>query len=176
MCSPARRLAVPMPPFQPKQLMPAPAPTAPSLEVGGSRAATAFATSAGCTCGDARVGEPAVVALADDGDHDVVDADARIGRDRDLDRAVVHAAHRVRRREVDRRLEQPPLANLVRAGQLAGAVQHRRARRCGQERRDDCGHAGHFDGDVADGHPDVGDRVARPRLERADDDAVVAGP
>ena len=38
---------------------------------------------------DARVGEPAVVALADDRDHDVVDADARVGRDRDRDGAVV---------------------------------------------------------------------------------------
>ena len=36
---------------------------------------------------DARIGEPAVVALADDGDHHVVDSDARIGRHRDLDGA-----------------------------------------------------------------------------------------
>ena len=48
-CSPVRRLAVPMPPFQPKQLIPVPAPTAPRSK-SRPAVATAFATSAGWTC------------------------------------------------------------------------------------------------------------------------------
>ncbi len=77
---------------------------------------------------DARVVQPAVVALAHDRDHDVVDADARVGRERGRDRAVEHAADRHRGREVDGRVELAPLGDLERAGQLARAVQHRDAR------------------------------------------------
>ena len=80
---------------------------------------------------DARIGEPAVVTLGDDGDHDVVDADGGIGGDRSGDGAVVHPADRVRRGQVDGRLEQSPLADGERAGHLAGAVQDGHARRDG---------------------------------------------
>ena len=126
--------------------------------------------------GHPRVREPAVVALADNGDHDVVDTDARVARHRHRDGAVVDAADRVGRGEVDRRLENPPLPDLERAGQLAGAVEHGRSGRGGKRRRDDCGHACSLDGHVTDCDPDVGDRVPRPGLERADDDAVLARP
>ena len=64
---------------------------------------------------DASLGEPAVVALAHDGDDEVLRADARIGSDRHLDRAVVDAADGVRGREVDRRLDQSPLGDRQRA-------------------------------------------------------------
>ena len=57
---------------------------------------------------DASLGEPAVVALADDGDDEVFRADPRIGSDRDLDRAVVDASDGVRRGQVDRRLDSVP--------------------------------------------------------------------
>ena len=60
---------------------------------------------------DAALREPAVVALADDGDDEVLDADARVERDSRLDGAVVHPPDRVRRRQVDRRLEQSPLGD-----------------------------------------------------------------
>ena len=128
--------------------------------------------SAASTCTDARVGEPAVVALADDRDHDLVGPDRRIGRDRRGDRAVEHAPDRHRRGQVDRRLDQPHSRDLEEARQLARAVQHRRSgrhrravdpvARPGQDRR----HAGARDtaadgrlrlvaddGDVADAHP-----------------------
>src|SRR5256885_1357119 len=126
--------------------------------------------------GHPRVREPAVIALADDRDHDVVDPDARIALHRHRDGAVVDPADRVGRREVDRRLEYPPLPDLERPGQLAGAVEHGRSSRDGKRRRDDCRHAGPLDGHVTDRDPDVGDRVPGPGLERADDDAVLARP
>ena len=140
----------------------------------GARGGNCLRHVCGLNMRDARIGEPAVVALADDGDHDVVCADAGVGGHRNLHGPLVDAADRVRRGEVDVRLEQSPLPDLVRAGQLAGAVQHRDARRGRQERGHDRGHAGHLDRDMADGHADVGDGVARPRLERADHDAVLA--
>ena len=71
----------------------------------------------------ARVVQPAVVALADDRDHDVVDADRRVGLAGDRHGAVEDAADRHRRGEVDRRLDQAPLGDLEEAGQLPGAVQ-----------------------------------------------------
>ena len=90
-------------------------------------------------------------------------------------------------RQVDGRLEDSPLADLDRAGQLTGAVQdrcsggHGPLEEVGDRPREDCGDAGPGDGvlspdrDVAD--PDarhVRDRVARPGLELADAQAVVA--
>ena len=71
--------------------------------------------------------EVAVVAFAHYGDDDVLHADARVGRQRDRDRAIVDPPNRHRRRQVDGRLEQAPLADLMRCRQLAGAVQHRHA-------------------------------------------------
>ena len=124
----------------------------------------------------ARVGEPAVVALADDGDDDFVDTDPRVARHRDRDGAVVDPADRVRRGEVDRRLENPPLPDLQRARQLARAVEHGRSGRNRERRRDDGGHSGPFDRDVTDRDADVGDRVSRPGLECPNDDAVLARP
>src|SRR5581483_2882234 len=124
----------------------------------------------------ARVAQPAVVALADHGDDDVVDTDSRVGCERDRDGAVVDATDGVRRREVDRCLEKPPLPDLERTRQLARTVQDRRAGGRRQEGRDDGGHAGAFDRHVPDGDADVADRVARARLEPADHDAVVARP
>ena len=50
----------------------------------------------------ARVVQPAVVALADDRDHDVVDADCRVGLARDRDGTVEDAADGHRRGEEDR--------------------------------------------------------------------------
>ena len=78
--------------------------------------------------------EPAVVALADDRDDDVLEPDAGIVGDRLRDRAVVDPPDRHRRRQVDRRLDRPPLRQRDVAGQLARAVEHRAAgghRRCG---------------------------------------------
>ena len=107
---------------------------------------------------------------------DLVDADARIRGHRDGHSTVVDAADRMRRREVDGRLEQAPLPDLERSRQLARTVEHRRAGRERKRRRDDSGHAGPLDRDVTDRDPDVGDRVPRPGLERANDDAVLARP
>ena len=72
----------------------------------------------------AGVVEPAVVAFADDRDHDVVDAHRGIRRTRDLDRAVVDPPDGHRRGEVDGSLDQPPFRHLDEPGQLACAVQH----------------------------------------------------
>ncbi len=76
---------------------------------------------------DASLGEPAVVALTHDGDDEVLRADARIGSDGDLDRAVVDAADGVRGRQVHRRLDQSPLADHQRARELTRPVQHCRS-------------------------------------------------
>ena len=63
-----------MPPGKPKQVIPVPAPTVPSATSGPS-APSARSTSVAAT--RARVGHVAVVALADDGDDDVVGPAAR---------------------------------------------------------------------------------------------------
>ena len=114
-----------MPPLRPKQTMPVPAPTAPSLTSSATRGGNRPARVGRLDLDGARVVQPAVVAFADDRDHDVVDADGRIGLDRRGDRTVEDAPDRHRRREIDRRLDQPPLRDLQEAGQLARAVQHR---------------------------------------------------
>ena len=166
--------------------MPVPAPTAPSsTDVPAS--ATALATSSSSTC-TARVVQPAVVALADHRDHHVVDADGRIGCDRNGDCAIHHAANSMGRREIDRRLEDAPLADLDRARQLAGAVEDGCAGRDGllqeglDRSREDRGQARAGDGrlvapdrDVANRDAgDIGDRVPRAGVELADPQAVVA--
>ena len=125
---------------------------------------------------DPRVAQPAVVALPDDRDDDVVDAHSRIGGDRGHDGSVIDAPDGVRGGEVDRCVEQPPLPDLERPGQLACTVEHRRSRRHRQLRRHDCRHARHLDGDMADRDSDVGDRVPGTGLELADQDPVVARP
>src|SRR5205085_1640822 len=56
----------------------------------------------------------------------------------------------------------------------SGAVENGGAGRNRQRRRDHRGHAGPLDRDMADGGSDVGDRVPRPGVERADHDAVLA--
>ena len=74
---------------------------------------------------DARIVEPAVVALSDDRQDDVLDPDRAVRGDRGRDRSVEHAPDLHRRRQVDGRLEHAPFADRERPGQLAGAVQHR---------------------------------------------------
>ena len=77
---------------------------------------------------DPRLAQPAVVAFAHARDDDVLgDTDLGLRGHRDSNGAVVDAADRVGRRQVDGGVEQPPLANPVRAGQLAGAVEDRHA-------------------------------------------------
>ena len=165
--------------------MPVPAPTAPS-STAGAGLGHSLGHVGRSTCTDARVAQPAVVALADDRDDHVVDADGRIGRDRNGDGAVHHAAHGMGRGEIDRRLEDSPFADLDRARQLAGAVEHSRAGRDGllqeglDRPRQDRGHARAGDRrlvapdrDVADGDAgNVGDRVSRAGLQFADPQAV----
>ena len=114
---------MPIPPFQPRQIIPVPAPTAPSAGRSADAASTARPASAGLDLDDAGLAEPAVVALPHDRDDDVVHADARVGGDGRRDRAVVHAPDGHRRGQVDGRLEHPPLGDLERARQLARAVQ-----------------------------------------------------
>ena len=138
----------------------------------------------------ARVAEPAVVTLAHDGDHELLDADERVVAHGQLDGAVVDAPHRMRRGQVDRRLEQPPLPDLKRARELAGAVQH------GHPGRQAAAPAGTSavtpvratprpsGGSGSSRHtvtwptrtPDVRDRVAQPRLELTDPQAQLAQP
>ena len=175
--------------------MPAPAPTAPSAispPARGQRQRPAGVL--GLHLHDARVVQPAVVALGDHGNHDVLDPDRRLSRHSRRDRPVEDPAHGHRRGEVDGRLDLAELHHLQRASQLAGAVQDRHARRhrLPPERlgraRGDRGHAGPRDaapggrvrlvandGDVT--HADAGDvrdRVRRAGLEPADADAVLA--
>ena len=134
---------------------------------------------------DGAVGEPAVVALRHDRDDDVLGPDGGIGGDRRGDGAVEDAPDGHRRGEVDRRLDQSPLGDRHAAGHLPRPVEHRRPGRDGLAKeplggsRQDRGHARARDPapaglvapdrDMADLHAgDVGDRVLRPRLERAD--------
>ena len=77
------RLDDPMPPFQPNATMPVPAPTHPCSTAPSRAAPTARCGVRRLDLDGARVVQPAVVALADDRDHDVVDADCRIGLARD---------------------------------------------------------------------------------------------
>ena len=66
---------MPMPPFQPNAIMPVPAPTHPWPTAPLTRGSDGAAGVLRLDLHGARVVEPAVVAFADDRDHDVVDAD-----------------------------------------------------------------------------------------------------
>ena len=71
-----RRLDEPIPPFQPNATMPAPAPTQPCSTAPAVRRRDGPGGVRSLDLHGAGVVEPAVVAFADDGNHDVVDADA----------------------------------------------------------------------------------------------------
>ncbi len=127
-----------------------------------------------------------VVALADHGDDD---ADLA-GGEQGVDDPVVATAHGVGGGQHDRRLEDAPLANLDRPGQLAGAVEHGHAgrHRVAEHRGDVVGHDGRHPGsghavrviaphrDVADpyaGH--VGDGVVLAGRHRSERQAQLTG-
>ena len=80
------RLEVPIPPFQPKQTIPVPAPTAPSATGAAVRGRDARGPRRPRRPARRAVVEPAVVALADDRDHDVLDPDAGVRGHRRRDR------------------------------------------------------------------------------------------
>ena len=96
--------------------------------------------------------------------------------------AGVHGAHVGRAREQHGRLLAAPLLDLVRARQLAGAVQRGRGAEVplvhgSPAVRPDGRHAGVVGHVVRVAHAhagDVGDRVGRPGRELPDDEAVVA--
>ena len=143
---------------------------------------------------DPSLREPAVVALADDGDDEVLRADARLGVHGHANRAVVDAADRMGGREVHGRLDAAPVGDLQRPGELARAVQDCRAgwNRLGVQRLDrtrqyggdagagDPSSSGRVglvapDRDVADRDPrDVGDRIRRACFESSDVEAELA--
>ena len=126
---PVTRLELPMPPFQPKQTIPVPAPTAPSATAADAAASPARGrTSSASTCDDAGVVQPAVVALADDRDHHGVDAD-RAARGHAAATRRRRRGPRHRRGEVDRRLDQRPIRRSGSSRQLARAVEHGHTRR-----------------------------------------------
>ncbi len=107
---------------------------------------------------DACIVEPAVVAFSDDRQDDVLDPDRAVRGDRGRDRPVEHAPDLHRRRQVDGRLEHAPFADRERAGQLAGAVQHRDAG--GQRLPEERGWIGRHDrGDTRPCHAAAGRRV-----------------
>jgi len=143
---------------------------------------------------DPSLREPAVVALADDGDDEVLGADPRLDVDGHANRAVVDAANGMGGGEVHGRLDATPVRDLQRPGELASSVQDRcpGRHRLGVQRLDSTGqHRGHAgagdplpggrlgpvapDRDVADGDArDVGDRVRRACLECADVESELA--
>ena len=149
-------------------------------------AASARPASAASTCTIGAVGEPAVVALGDERDHDVGRADGRVGGDGGGDRAVEDPPDRHRRREVDRRLDQPPLRHRDEAGHLPRAVEHRGAGRHRLRRTGPPAGPGRIAVTPVRARPrppgssrhtvtcptahavDVGDRVRRPGLAAAD--------
>ncbi len=115
----------------------------------------------------ARVGEIAVVALADDRQDDVVGAAP--GGD---DRRLKHGPDRMRPAEVDGGLHPSALVDLELRGELADAVDGRRRGRRRQLRRRDDGDAGPLSAGclrLADPDPgNVGDRVPRAGGDRPD--------
>ena len=131
----ASREAVPMPPLKPRQLIPVPAPTAPSAGGRRRRPPARAAVQRGAArrrrldLHPAGVGQEAVVALGHDRDDHVVGADARVLGHHQLAGRVVDPADLHRRGQEDRRLGQPPLGGGQEAGALAGAVEHRAAGR-----------------------------------------------
>ena len=80
-----------MPPFHPKQIIPVPAPTAPSSTGPDPAPRTAVRDVVGRDLRPAGVVEPRVVALADHGDDDVVDAERGVRRRRAVRPAPSHA-------------------------------------------------------------------------------------
>ena len=106
------RLELPIPPFQPKQTIPVPAPTAPCSTgdpIAAVAAASARPASAASTCTTRASLSQLSSHSATTGIATVLDADPRIGRHGRRHRAVEHAAHRHGRGQVDRRLQQAPL-------------------------------------------------------------------
>ena len=186
--SSTRREADPMPPFTPKLTMPVPAPTTPraggSVGGGGDRPAAVVDGDGP----DSGLVQPRVVALADHRDEQVVGPGLGDQVEDGIDHGVVAAAHGAGARQQDRCLHLAPLGGLQRPGQLAGAVEHRRAAghrpppEVGRVRGQHRGHAGPGavalpPGDVADPHPGhVHDRVGRAGRPRPDLDAEVPGP
>src|SRR5262249_54884661 len=139
--------------------------------------------------------EKAVVALADDGEDDVLDvAVAGVVLDHPARRGVSDHADGPAVGEEDRRLGQAPLGDLRYPGDLVGAVEHERAGHdaivegvvAGEDRRDPGAHradAGNelaapvVEGDVPDLHAaDVGDGVEAPGLIAADFGPELANP
>ena len=116
-----------MPPGKSKQIIPVPAPTLPSANLGAELLERPLDVGGGH---GARIGHVAVVALADHRQHDVVGAPAR-GEHRGL----VDRADRVRSAEVHGRLHLSPLVDLELGRQLADAVDRRHARGRRQGRR-----------------------------------------
>ena len=182
------RLALPIPAFQSKQTIPVPAPTAPSATAPPDAAASARPASAASTWTGAAVLSQLSSHSPTTGMTTSSSPTAGSSATACGDRAVVDPPDGHRRRQVDGRLDRPPLRQRDVAGQLAGAVEHRAAGRhrtaeqvrAGRDRR----HPGarHLrrvapDGDVADPHAgDVGDRVRRTGLERADPQPEIAQP
>ena len=158
---------------------PVPAPTAPSATAPPRACASARPASAASTCTTALSESQLSSHSPTTGITTSSVPTAGIGGDRRGDGAVEDAPDRHRRREVDRRLDQPPLRDRDEAGHLPRAVEHRRpgGHRLAEEPvggpGQDRGHAGARDPaaaglvapdrDVADPHAgDVGDRVRRP--------------
>ena len=185
------RLAVPIPPFQSKQTIPVPAPTAPSPTAPSVAAATARPASSASTWTIALSDSQLSSHSATSGMTTSVVPDGRVRGDRGGDGAVEDPADRHRRGQVERRLHQPPLRGRDEAGHLPGAVEHRGARGTGSANSPSGGPgriavtpvraippaaglvAPH--GDVADAHAgDVGDRVRRAGVVAADPQAEVA--
>ena len=176
------------PPSSRSRPCPVPAPTAPSATAPPDAAASARPASAASTWTGAAVLSQLSSHSPTTGMTTSSSPTAGSSATACGDRAVVDPPDGHRRRQVDRRLDRPPLRQRDVAGELAGAVEHRAAGRhrpaeqvrAGRDRR----HPGarHLrrvapDGDVADPHAgDVGDRVRRPGLERADPQPELAQP
>ena len=118
---------MPIPPFQSKQTMPVPAPTAPWATVVAVGVLERTAGVGRLHLHHARVVQPAVVALAHHRDHDVLDAHRGLRLHRRRHRAVVDAPDRHRRGQVDGVETRPHSRISCDARQLAGTVEHRDA-------------------------------------------------
>ena len=155
------RDAVPMPPLKPRQLIPVPAPTAPSAGAGppaeARAAASAAPTSAVVTC----IRRASLRKLSSHS--------ATIGmitssvpipgvlRHQQLAGRVVHPAQLHRRGQEHRGLGQAPLAGRQKARALARAVEHRAP---GRDRA-----AEQVAAEVDDRHPGPGHPAARPAAD-----------
>ncbi len=174
--------------------MPVPAPTHP-CSTAPSRALPIATGGVGrLDLHGARIVQPAVVAFADDRDHDVVDPDCRVGLARSRDGTVEDPADGHRRGEKQRGLDHAPLGDLEEAGQLSCPVQgcDPRSDRATEQRQlgpgQDCRDAGAGDSSslgrrrlvarhrhVADADTrNIGDRVDRTCFELPYPEAVPA--